>query len=160
MKKKKSFTLTAVFVALVLVLNNLLNFMLVQPGLTRVMFHELETTNPDCLVLGTSHGSYGIATDELESGLDAGAMNMCIGGEYMIDAYYTLQYAIKISSPKVVVLDIDYQYLINRHDESILFHQVYNGYPDSLLKVSYFFSRIAKEEYRGAFLKWTNYWQC
>ena len=69
--------------------------MLVQPGLTRVMFHELETTNPDCLVLGTSHGSYGIATDELESGLDAGAMNMCIGGEYMIDAYYTLQYAIK-----------------------------------------------------------------
>lgn len=134
--------------------------MLVQPGLTRVMFHELETTNPDCLVLGTSHGSYGIATDELESGLDAGAMNMCIGGEYMIDAYYTLQYAIKISSPKVVVLDIDYQYLINRHDESILFHQVYNGYPDSLLKVSYFFSRIAKEEYRGAFLKWTNYWQC
>ena len=65
-----------------------------------------------------------------------------------------------ISSPKVVVLDIDYQYLINRHDESILFHQVYNGYPDSLLKVSYFFSRIAKEEYRGAFLKWTNYWQC
>ena len=28
---------------------------------------------------------------ELESGLDAGAMNMCIGGEYMIDAYYTLQ---------------------------------------------------------------------
>lgn len=160
MKKKKSFTMTAVFVALVVVLNNLLNFMLVQPGLTRVMFHELETTNPDCLVLGTSHGSYGIATDELESGLDAGAMNMCIGGEYMIDAYYTLQYAIKISSPKVVVLDIDYQYLINRHDESILFHQVYNGYPDSLLKVSYFFSRIAKEEYRGAFLKWTNYWQC
>ena len=50
MKKKKSFTLTAVFVALVVVLNNLLNFMLVQPGLTRVMFHELETTNPDCLV--------------------------------------------------------------------------------------------------------------
>ena len=48
MKKKKSFTLTAVFVALVVVLNNLLNFMLVQPGLTRVMFHELETTNPDC----------------------------------------------------------------------------------------------------------------
>ena len=33
MKKKKSFTLTAVFVALVVVLNNLLNFMLVQPGL-------------------------------------------------------------------------------------------------------------------------------
>ena len=30
MKKKKSFTLTAVFVALVVVLNNLLNFMLVQ----------------------------------------------------------------------------------------------------------------------------------
>lgn len=160
MKKKKSFALTAVFVALVVVLNNLLNFMLVQPGLTRVMFHELKTTNPDCLVLGASHGSYGIATDELEDGLDAGAMNMCIGGAYMIDAYYTLKYAVQTGSPKVVVLDIDYQYLINRHDESILFHQVYNGYPACPQKISYFFSRIAKEEYRGAFLKWTNYWQC
>ena len=31
MKKKKSFTLTAVVVALVVVLNNLMNFVLVQP---------------------------------------------------------------------------------------------------------------------------------
>ena len=83
MKKKKSFTLTAVFVALVVVLNNLLNFMLVQPGLTRVMFHELETTNPDCLVLGTSHGSYGIATDERThaascASYDTGTVNQCL----------------------------------------------------------------------------------
>lgn len=42
MKKKKSFTLTAVFVALVVVLNNLLNFMLVQPGLTRLCFMNLK----------------------------------------------------------------------------------------------------------------------
>lgn len=160
MKKRKSFIWTVLFVALVVFLNNLLNFMLVQPGLTRIMFYELKTQNPECIVLGASHGSYGIASDGLDNGLNCSSMNMCIGGEYMVDAYYILKYAVKSGNPKTVILDIDYQYLINRHDESILFHQVYNGYPDSLLKVSYFFDRIAKEEYRGAFLKWTNYWQC
>ena len=73
----------------------------------------------------------------------------------MVDAYHILKYAVKNGSTKLVILDIDYQYLINRHDESILFHQVYNGYPLCGQKVSYFIDRIAKEEYRGAFLKWT-----
>lgn len=160
MKKAKCFILAAVFVTFVIIINNLLDFMLVQPGLARVMFHELETENPECLILGASHGSYGLSTEELDSGLAMNTMNMCIGGEYMIDAYYTLEYAVKTGSPKVVILDIDYQYLVNRHEESILFHQVYNGYPAGGEKIPYFFARIAKEEYRGAFLKWTNYWQC
>lgn len=160
MKKGKCFISAAVFVVIVVLLNNLLNFMLVQPGLTRVMFHELESQESDCLILGASHGSYGLSTEELDSGLGMNTMNMCIGGEYMIDAYYILKYAVNVHKPKVVILDIDYQYLINRHEESILFHQVYNGYPDCSEKVAYFFARIAQEEYRGAFLKWTNYWQC
>lgn len=160
MKKNKQIISAAVFILVVVLLNNLLNFMLVQPGLSRIMFHELQTQKPDCIILGASHGSYGLSTDELDSGLGVNTMNMCIGGAYMIDAYYTLQYAVKTGSPKVVILDIDYQYLINRHEESILFHQVYNGYPKCSEKIRYFFARIAKEEYRGAFLKWTNYWQC
>ena len=160
MKKRKGLILAAVFVVLVVLLNNLFNFMLVQPGLTRTMFNELTTEQYDCLILGASHGSYGLSTEEISDGLGMNTMNMCIGGEYMIDAYYILKYAVDKNCPKVVILDIDYQYLINRNDESILFHQVYNGYPSCINKVSYFADRIAKEEYRGAFLKWTNYWQC
>lgn len=160
MKKKRGIITAAVFVVLVILLNNLLNFMLVQPGLTRIMFHELTQENSECIILGASHGSYGLSTRELDKGLNMNTMNMCIGGEYMVDAYHILKYAVKNGSTKLVILDIDYQYLINCHDESILFHQVYNGYPLCGQKVSYFIDRIAKEEYRGAFLKWTNYWQC
>ena len=66
MKKKRGIITAAVFIALVVLLNNLLNFMLVQPGLTRTMFHELTQENRECIILGASHGSYGLSAQELD----------------------------------------------------------------------------------------------
>ena len=56
--KHKRITLAVLFTALVILLNSLLNFMLVQPGLARTMFYEVKKQDYECLVLGASHGSY------------------------------------------------------------------------------------------------------
>lgn len=160
MKKRKKLVLAAVFVVLVFLINQLLNYMLVQPGLARTIFYECRQGGYECVLLGASHGSYGYSTEEISEKLGLKTMNMCMGGEYMNDAYYVLKYAMEHNKIKVVILDIDYQYLVNQHDESILFNSVYNAYPNGFSKLPYFADRMAWEEFRGTFLRWTNYWQC
>lgn len=160
--RHKNITRAVIFTVLVILLNSLLNFLLVQPGLARTMFYEAKKQDYECLVLGASHGSYGIDSYALGEELDMKVMNMCMGGEYMYDSYHILRYVLekKKSNIKTVILDIDYQYFMNQHDESILFNTVYNAYPKDVTKIKYFMDKMLYEEYRGTFLKWTNYWQC
>lgn len=160
MKKRKAVLLASGFVVLAVALNSLFNFLLVQPGLARTIFYECRQNNNECIILGASHGSYGLSSQEIQTELGQNTLNMCMGGEYMCDAYYVLKYAIRHNQVKTVILDIDYQYLINQHDESILFNSVYHAYPNSIGKLGYFGAKMAREEYRGTFLRWTNYWQC
>lgn len=160
MKKKRWILPVVIFVLLVIVINSLLNYMLVQPGLSRTIFHESEAGDYDCIIVGASHGSYGYVPEDIENATGMKTMNMCIGGEYLNDSYYVLKYALKFNKPSMVILDVDYQYLVNQHDESILFNSVYNAYPACKEKIGYYFSKMVKEEYRGTFLRWTNYWQC
>ena len=56
---------------LVIVINSLCNYLLIQPGLSRTMFYEAKKQDYQCMVLGASHGSYGIdpVTLEEETGL-------------------------------------------------------------------------------------------
>ncbi|MDO5401835.1 MAG: hypothetical protein Q4F11_00200 [Eubacteriales bacterium] len=160
MKKKRWILPVVGFTALVIVINSLLNYMLVQPGLSRFIFHESEAGDFDCIIVGASHGSYGYSPEAFEDETGMKTMNMCMGGEYYNDAYYVLKYALKYNKPSMVILDVDYQYLVNQHDESILFNYIYNAYPACMEKTGYYFSKMLKEEFRGTFLKWTNYWQC
>ena len=160
MKNKKAICHAAIFLVLVIVINKLLNFMLIQPGLARTIFYESSKGGYDVIALGASHGTYGVDADELSDTMGGKAINMCMGGEYFYDSYYVLKYALKNNKPKTVILDIDYQYLVNEHDESILFNQIYNAYPNCFDKFGYFLTKMMKEEFRGALLKWTNYWQC
>lgn len=160
MKKKRWIVPVVLFIALAIAINSLLNYMLIQPGLARTIFHESESGDYDCIILGASHGSYGYSPEEIQGETGMKVMNMCMGGEYYTDAYYALQYALKHNKPSMVILDVDYQYLVNQHDESILFNSIYNAYPSCKEKIGYYFSKMVKEEYRGTFLKWTNYWQC
>lgn len=160
--RHKRITRAILFMVLIVVLNSILNFALVQPGLARTMFYEAKKQDYECLILGASHGSYGIDSYTLGEQLDMQVMNMCMGGEYLYDSYHVLRYALskKKSDIKMVVLDVDYQYFMNQHDESILFNTVYNAYPKGIMKLDYFAEKMLAEEFRGTFLKWTNYWQC
>jgi hypothetical protein len=160
MKKHKGLLLAALFIVLVILINNILNFLLIQPGLSKTIFHEAQKGGYDCIILGASHGSYGLSTEELDTQLNMKTMNMCMGGEYFTDSYYVLKYALKYNTPKLVVLDIDYQYLVNFHKEGILHNSIYNAYPYTSDKLGYYLTKMSWEDYRGTFLKWTNYWQC
>lgn len=100
MKKRKGLIAAVVFIILVTAINQFLNYALVQPGLGRTMFYECKNNDYECLILGASHGSYGFDSSKMSEELGMSTMNMCIGGEYMYDAYYILKYALKIQKIK------------------------------------------------------------
>lgn len=64
------------------------------------MFYECKNNDYECLILGASHGSYGFDSSKMSEELGMSTMNMCIGGEYMYDAYYILKYALKYKKLK------------------------------------------------------------
>lgn len=157
---KKKLAAVVIFLIICVMFNSLANYCLIQPGLARTVYNDAKKGGYDVILVGASHGSYGLDPEVIEQETGLKTMNMCMGGEFFIDSYYTLCYALQYLSPKQVVLDIDYQYLINRDKQSLLFNNEYNGFPDGLLKLRYWARRILPEDFRGAFLPWTNYWQC
>ena len=89
--RHKRIILASLFIMLVIVINSLCNYLLIQPGLSRTMFYEAKKQDYQCMVLGASHGSYGIDPVTLEEETGYQVMNMCMGGEYMYDSYYILK---------------------------------------------------------------------
>lgn len=158
MWKYKKILLTAVFLVVFIIINSILNFVLIPSCLTRVILHEL-TSNHDykCVVLGTSHGAYGIDADVVSSESGRKTMNLCIGGEYLQDSYYLLKKVYETNHPDTIVIDMDFDYLFNIPRSSISGSAIYNLYPFSLSKISYFKNKVIGMEFRAALFPWMDY---
>lgn len=158
MKKSKKLLVTILFMIVFIIANSILNFSLVPPGLTRVILHEVDAVEDyQCIVLGTSHGSYGIDPEIVSEQSGLKTMNLCIGGEYMQDSYYLLKHVFETNTPELIVLDVDFQYLINVPKDSVAANFIYNAYPFSLNKFSYFKDKILGMEFRAAVFPWLDY---
>lgn len=149
------------FLAVFLCVNAFLNTNLVQSALSRIIIHEMKDTEDgsyDCVIFGESHSNYAIDPEiiEEESGLDT--MNAAIGGEYMRDMYYMAKEMYAHHKPKMVVLDVDYQYFTNVPDtqNTVMSTLVYYNYPWSFRKLQYASEILPQKEYRAALFPWMN----
>lgn len=157
-RRRRRILYAVAFVLCIVIVNTVLGFALIKPGLTRIMLHELDEGDYQCVVLGTSHGSYGIDADTVSETSGKKTMNLCIGGEYMQDSYYLLKRAIrKNQNLDTVVLDVDYQYLVNVPKDSVSANFIYNAYPLSTDKLSYFTDKVMRMEYRATLFPWMDY---
>ena len=101
MRKNRKLLITILFLTIFVIANSIFNFILVPPGLTRVILHELESNNDyKCVILGTSHGSYGIDADIVSKQTGKKTLNLCIGGEYLQDSYYLLKQVFQTNHPE------------------------------------------------------------
>lgn len=160
MRKHKKIISAVAFMIVVCLTNSFLNFAVVQSGLTRIVVHELNHCDDyKCVVLGQSHSSYGISTEKLGETLGLKTMNMSIGGQYMLDMYYYVQEVFANNSPKVIVLDLDYQYFINipKERNTVMSTLMYYEYPLSMRKLSYALAKLSDKEYRATFFPWMNH---
>lgn len=149
------------FIAVFLVTNQLLTQYVVPAGLTRFILHEVEDEqqNYQVVIFGESLVSYGIDTETLESQTGKKTMQVSIGGEYMMDMYYLVQEMYKHQTPETVIIDIDHTYWkdIPLKENTVTSTLVYNNYPASFRKLSYFNEAMMNKEYRAVLFPWMNY---
>ena len=159
MNKYKKGIRAAAFLLLICLINVFLNTSLVQVGLTRFIVHDFDKDRYECVIFGQSHSSYGIdpATVEKQTGLKT--MNMAVGGQYMMDLYYYVQHMYDEQNPKMVVLDLDYQYFIHvpNKTNTIMSTLMYYNYPLSWRKIPYAWNKLENKEYRAALFPWMNH---
>ena len=89
---------TVVFVIVIVVLINCIDFMMMPSGYIRYIIHVVDNPNTiegyDCLVLGASHGRTSINPQYLiDSGYAENPLNLCIPGESVVNSYYLLKEA-------------------------------------------------------------------
>ena len=158
MRKYKKKLVIILFLALLVIINSILNFILVPSTITRVIMHEIESEHDyKCIFIGTSHGSYGIDSNKVTEVLGSKTMNLCIGGEYLQDSYYLLKRAFETNKPDTIILDMDFEYLLGGPISSLSGSSIYNLYPFSLNKLFYFKDKVLGLDYRAAFFPWMDY---
>ena len=158
MRKYKKIVTLIGFWLVVCIINNFLDFALVNAGVTRIAVHELDKEDYDCVFFGQSHSSYAIDPLTIEESTGLKTMNFSIGGQYMMDMYYYVQHMYENSTPEVVVLDLDYQYFINipKDDNTIMSTLMYYNYPNTWRKSVYTYDKLRHKEYRAALFPWMN----
>ena len=151
---------TVVFVIVIVVLINCIDFMMMPSGYIRYIIHVVDNPNTiegyDCLVLGASHGRTSINPQYLiDSGYAENPLNLCIPGESVVNSYYLLKEASRNNDIKKVILEMDYQYWINDDARDSEFGDLfeYVQLPMSKAKLEYITNELLKKDFRTVYFK-------
>ena len=69
--------------------------------------HAVVTEQFDDIILGTSHGKMDIDPEVMEEITGRTGHNLCVGGEYGIDAYYLARLVAEKQNPKRIIYEVD-----------------------------------------------------
>ena len=154
--KKTGMVLGIVAAALCLLL--LLDFLLYPCTFVRSDIHAVTTQRFDDIYLGTSHGKVNIdpAAAQEESGRSG--HNMCVGGEYAVDAYYIAKLIIeKGSAPQRIIYEVSPGYFVAEKEEGNNYLLFFHEFPLSSAKLSYFADSVSGKNLRTMFFPWYEY---
>lgn len=135
-----------------------LDFMLYPCTFIRNDLHRVCTTQVDDLYLGTSHGKMNIDPDVVEEVTGRSGHNLCVGGEYSIDAYYMTKLLIeKGKQPSRVIYEVSPGYFTLEKEEGNNYLLFYHEFPFSKTKIEYFMDAVAKCNFRTMLFPWYEY---
>lgn len=163
MRNFKKIAKCIIFIAVCIIINGILNFILIPSGYTRVILHELNSKdkNFETIIVGQSHGRSDIDPHVLDDEQLGNAMNLCIPGESVRDAYFLVKESTRNNKVKRVILDLDYQYW-NDYKENVFGSTfIYNQLTPSLVKLDYLKSYLLDKDFRISLTRWANstdYW--
>ena len=103
--------------------------------------HTVVTQQFDDIILGTSHGKMDIDPESMEEVNGRTGHNLCVGGEYGIDAYY----------------EVDPGYFVTEKEEGNNYLLFYHEFPVTKAKAEYFWNSIVKCNFRTVLFPWYEY---
>lgn len=69
--------------------------------------HAVVTQQFDDIIVGTSHGKMDIDPEVMQEVTGRSGHNLCVGGEYGIDAYYLTKLIKEKQNPKRIIYEVD-----------------------------------------------------
>lgn len=134
-----------------------LDFMLYPCTFMRNDIHAVCTQQYDDLILGTSHGKMDIDPESMEAVTGRTGHNLCVGGEYGVDAYYLAKLAVEKQAPTRIIYEVDPGYFVTEKEEGNNYLLFYHEFPFSRAKLEYFAASIAKCNFRTVLFPWYEY---
>lgn len=119
--------------------------------------HSVTTRQYDDIIVGTSHGKMGIDPESMEEITGRTGHNICVGGEYGIDAYYITKLIHEKQKPKRIIYEVDSGYFVTEKEEGNNYLLFYHEFPFSKTKLEYFWNSIAKCNFRTVLFPWYEY---
>ena len=81
--------------------------------------HAVVTQQFDDIIVGTSHGKMDIDPEVMQEVTGRSGHNLCVGGEYGIDAYYLTKLIKEKQNPKRIIYEVDRDILYLKRKKEI-----------------------------------------
>lgn len=153
----KNIAKALVIVLICVILLKGLDLMLYPCTFMRNDVHAVSTREYDDLIVGTSHGKMNIDPSAMEEITGRSGHNICVGGEYGVDAYYLVKLALEKQNPTRIIYEVDPGYFVTEKEEGNNYLLFYHEFPLSMAKLEYFWASVAKCNFRTTLFPWYEY---
>ncbi len=148
-----------IMVALLLAITILfgLDFMLYPCTFMRNDIHTVTTEKRQDIFLGTSHGKMNIDPETVGEITEKTGHNLCVGGEYGVDAYHLAKLVIEKQAPERIIYEIDPGYFATKKEPGNNYLLFYHEFPLSVTKFEYFKEILLECDFRTVLFPWYEY---
>ncbi|HAV27272.1 MAG TPA: hypothetical protein DCX23_02980 [Lachnospiraceae bacterium] len=148
---------TAIFIAVVIVFNMVMNYLLIPYSFTRLKVHMLETMQFNNLILGSSHAGTNIDATHLAGLTGRTTFNAAQGEQFPVDSYYLLKDACIDQKPDRVIYEFDPTYWLTAQEIDSSYANMFYEMRPSKEKLQYFFDKMWKVDFRTWLSPWYFY---
>jgi len=144
-------------IAVFLVCNQILNYLLIPYQFTRMKIHRIETESWQDLILGSSHGCSALDPAVLTEKTGRSCFNAAAGGQYPADNYYLLLDACRHHKPERVIFEYDPAYWIAGDPFNRNARYQLDVMAPSVVRARYFFDQFFNSDLRQVLMPWLAY---
>lgn len=119
--------------------------------------HAVTAKQNDVIIMGTSHGKMDLVPDAILEGTGQTGHNICVGGEYPIDAYYLTKLILEKQNPQEIIYEVDPGYFAMEKEVGNNFLLFYHEFPFSLAKAEYFADTLMDTDFRNSLFQFYEY---
>ena len=148
--RRKSFTVILA-VVMILAFLLLLDLALYPCTFIRNDVHAVITEKKDLVILGSSNGKMDLDPDVLLENTGKTGHNLCVGGEYPVDAYYITKLLIEKNKPEQILFELNPGYFMTRKEPGNNYLLFYHEFPLSAAKAAYFADTMRDCDLRTVF---------
>lgn len=134
-----------------------LDFALYPCTFIRNDIHAVCTEKFQDVYLGTSHGKMNIDPSSIEEVNGRTGHNLCVGGEYSVDAYYLAKLMLENNKPERIIYEVSPGYFTTEKEEENNYLLFYHEFPLSKARLEYFVDSMMKCDFRTLFFPWYEY---